>query len=76
MSEPNQTTPLSDLQVRMLQAGSFHVDGWTSPRGREAAADLEQRGLVRSFEGGDSQYTSINYDVTDAGKEALRHVNQ
>ena len=63
--------PLSEVQRRMLQVGRFHIDGWTSRRGREAATDLERRGLVLSFVGGDSQCTSVNYDVTEAGKEAL-----
>jgi hypothetical protein len=62
---------LSDLHIRMLEAGEFHVDGWTSQRGREAVADLEARGLITTFEGGSEQYTSINCTVTPAGHFAL-----
>lgn len=65
---------MTDLQRQMLEAGKFHVDGWTSPRGRGAAADLEARGLLRSFTTCESQYTAINYTVTDAGKAALREM--
>lgn len=65
---------LNDLHRQMLQAGQFHVDGWTTPRGRQAVAELERAGYIRTFEGGDSQYTSINCEVTDAGRKALRGV--
>lgn len=62
---------LTDLQRQMLSVGEFHLDGWTSQRGREAAADLEQRGLIKTFESGGDQYTVINCTVTDAGRSAL-----
>lgn len=62
---------VSELQRRMLEAGEFHIDGWTSRASHEAAADLLERGLVTSFVGGDSQYTAINYTVTDAGRQKL-----
>jgi hypothetical protein len=62
---------LSQLQRRMLEAGEFHVDGWTSLAGQSAATELLALGLVTSFEGGDSQYTAINYTITDAGRAAL-----
>ena len=62
---------LSDVQRQMLEAGTFHIDGWMSQRGREAAAHLESLGYLKSFVTFESQYTAVNYTVTDAGKAAL-----
>ncbi len=64
---------MTDLERRMLEGEKFYVDGWTSERGRAAAANLEQQGFVTSFEGGSdaSQYTAINYTITDKGRKAL-----
>lgn len=49
---------------------TVHVDGWTSQRGRDALAEAERRGWVMSFVGGDSQYTAINYTITELGRES------
>lgn len=62
---------LSDLQKQMLQAGEFHLDGWCSQRGHEAAADLVDKGLLTRFDSVSPQYTALNYTITDAGREAL-----
>jgi hypothetical protein len=67
-------TPLSNLQIVMLKARLFHVDGWTSVRGREAADDLLQRGFVTCFESGSDadQYTALNYEITTFGDAFLQ----
>ena len=62
---------LTDIHKRMLQAETFHIDGWTSANGRKAASDLERAGLVTSFVGGGDQYTAFNFTITDKGREAL-----
>lgn len=64
-------TNLSDVQRRMLRAGTFHIDGWSTERGQRAAADLAERGFVTARANEESQYTSINYTVTDSGRAAL-----
>jgi hypothetical protein len=71
MTLPCNPHGLSGIQIQMLEAGEFHVDGWTTQAGRNAAADLEERGLLVSFKGGSDQYTSINCTVTPAGHFAL-----
>ena len=62
---------LTDLQRRMLTAGAWVVDGYTSQCGREQSADLQRRGLARSWEiGGDrEQYTGWQFEATPAGQE-------
>lgn len=64
---------LDNLHRQMLDAGEFSIDGWTSQRGREHAAELEQAGYVTSFVSGsdEAQYTAVNYTITDAGRAAL-----
>lgn len=62
---------LSPTQAEMLACGEFHVDGSMRPAGIEAAAALECKGFATSTIGGDSQYTAINYTVTESGKDAL-----
>lgn len=59
---------LTDLQKQMLQQDKFHLDSWSSPASHEAADDLVDNGLYTVFEGGDSQYTAINYTITEAGR--------
>ncbi len=66
---------LSDLHREMLQAEKFHVDGWTSERGRKAAAELKEAGYLKSFVNQESQYTAINFNITDAGRAALAGAN-
>jgi hypothetical protein len=69
---------LSDLHIEMLQAGKFHLDGWTSERGHEAADDLLAHGLVTCFTSGsdEEQYTAVNYTISDAGRVALLEQQQ
>lgn len=64
---------LSELQIEMLKVGRFHIDGWTSARGHEAAADLLHRGLVTCYESGSdaSQYTASNFDISMTGRAEL-----
>jgi len=62
---------LTDLHKQMLQAGEFHVDGWTSERGRRAADELERAGYLTRFVNQESQYTAINFTITEAGRQAL-----
>ncbi len=62
---------MDQLTRRMLEADKFHVDGRTSPDVRAHAAELALCGWLRSFVGGDSQYTTVNYTVTDAGRAVL-----
>ena len=61
---------LSELQLLMLEAGSFCIDGWCSIKGREAADDLHRRGLLSMREGGsdEAQYTVYEYTVTEMAK--------
>lgn len=74
----DNTDGISEEQMSVLRRAfsggnsTVHVDGWTSARGRDALAAAERLGWVTSFEGGDSQYTAINYTVTDSGREATR----
>lgn len=65
---------LSEVQIRMLLDEEFHVDGWCTPRGREAAAELHREGLVTCCEGGDSQYTSLNYRITEKGRRLIASI--
>ena len=65
------TEALSDLEHRMLEAGEFHIDGWTTERGKAAVARLEKLGLITTFitgTSGSSQQTTINCTVTAAGR--------
>lgn len=66
-------------QVRLLRAGLFHIDGWCRPRPEtmRAIRSLLDAQLLRSWEsGGDTaQYTVVNFEITDLGREALRSVN-
>lgn len=66
---------LNDLHKQMLQAEKFHVDGWTSGRGRKAAAELEESGYLKSFVNQESQYTAVNFTITDTGRAALAGAN-
>ena len=67
---------LTEVQIRMLTSGEFHLDGWNSRKGLEAAARLHKCGYVTCFESGsdDSQYTCYNYKITEQGKTALKDV--
>lgn len=71
MTELLTPDELSPTQAEMLACGEFHVDGSMRPAGIEAAAALECKGFATSTIGGDSQYTAINYTVTESGKDAL-----
>lgn len=70
MPDPSETC-LMILRKGVEGGGECHVDGWTSQRGRVALAEAESLGLVISFMTLDSQYTAINYRVTDAGRKAV-----
>lgn len=65
---------LNELHKQMLKAKKFHLDALSTERGRIAAAELEQAGYVTCFDSGsdESQYTCLNYTITDAGREALK----
>lgn len=62
---------LTQLQQEMLAAGKFHVDGWTSHAGKQAAAGLHRLGLVSAIVHIGDQYSSISYTITQAGRDAL-----
>jgi hypothetical protein len=64
---------MNELECRMLEAGSFVIDGWTSPRGHAAAAKLKNKGLVvsRQIGSNEAQYTGIQFTVTAKGRAAL-----
>lgn len=65
---------LNPLHKEMLRAGTFHLDGWNSDRGKIAAQELYAAGLVQRFDSGSdqAQYTCWNYKVTEAGQQALK----
>lgn len=62
---------LSELERRMLGSGRFYLDGWDSLEKHNAASRLVKRGYLTCYEGGSSQYTSLNFTLTEAGKRAL-----
>ena len=62
---------LNDLHRLMLEAEDFYLDGWTSYARHVAAGELETAGLVESRVNEYDQYTSIQYEITDKGREAL-----
>lgn len=63
--------PTREQQIarKMVLAGEFHVDGWTSSIGRQVAGKLEEVGIVRSHVSESEQYTAVNYSLTPLGKE-------
>lgn len=68
--------PLSELQIQMLRDETFHIDGWHTRRGKEAAADLERRGLLKGEVSEGDQYTAINYTITQKGKTELKRATR
>ena len=62
---------LTETQTRMLRAGQFHVDGWCGRTVVTEAERLRRAGYLERFVGGDDQYTSWNYTITESGKRAL-----
>lgn len=63
---------LSQLQIDMLKAEKFNIDGWNSNAGKQAASELQEAGYVTCYESGDEQYTCLNYNITGTGCEALK----
>ena len=65
---------LNDIQIKMLEAGTFHLDGGNTEAGLQAASDLEDAGYVTCFDTGsdEQQYTCYNYTVTEEGRKALK----
>lgn len=71
---PDETTakPLNAIHRQMLEAGAFHLDGWCSLLGHQAAEELEEMGLLETeLVRSSSQCTTLSCTVTAAGKQAL-----
>lgn len=70
----NGEISLTELQINMLTAGQFNVDGGNSRRGIESADQLHEYKYVTCFDSGsdEEQYTCYNYSITKKGKEALK----
>ncbi len=69
---------ISDLQSRMLEAGEFHLDGWTNPNSLSAASELVEKGFLTMTVGGsdEEQYTAYNFTITNEGKDLLRRLKE
>ena len=65
------TTPLTDSQWRMLEAGIFRFDGFSNGADVVGAYALIRAGYVRSLDVGGGSYTLIQCEISDTGREVL-----
>ena len=65
------TTPLTDAQWRMLEAGIFRFDGFSHGADVVGAYALIRAGYVRSLDVGGGSYTLIQCEISDTGREVL-----
>lgn len=74
MRDDDLTAEERDVFQRAFGDGdkAVYVDGWTSERGKIALDHAARLGLATAHVWHGSQYTTITYEPTDAGREYLR----
>jgi hypothetical protein len=71
MDANRSATPLTESQLKMLEAGAFRFDGFSEAHDVVSAYALIRAGYVRSNDVGGGSYTLIHCEISDSGREIL-----